>query len=588
MKTIKNFYYLLQPYERRRAYLLLVLILIMALLDMIGVASVVPFIAVLSNPEIIETNAILNKVFNASIIIGVENSEQFLFVLGVLVFLLLLVSLTFKAITQYAQVRFIQMRQYKIAKRLVDGYLNRPYSWFLNRNSADLGKTILTEVGIVVGGGMKSFIELIARSTVTLALVTLLLLTDPKLALIVGSVIGISYGILYKFTRGYLRRLGNETLKSNQSRFVALSEAFGAAKEIKIGGLEKNYINRFSKSAKTIAKNSSISSLVSQIPRHALEATAFGGIMIIILYLMGQSGGIKNALPIISLYVFSGYRLMPAIQNIYSSLNKLSYVGASITALTKEINNLNTPHLNHYGDKISFKKQISLNNVYFSYPNAKKNTLKNINISIPFKKTVGLVGATGSGKTTVVDIILGLLDVENGTLDVDGKTIKNENKKPWQKLIGYVPQHIYLADDTVSANIAFGVDPKEVNQEAVEKASKIANLHDFITEELPEKYQTTVGERGIRLSGGQRQRIGIARALYNNPTLLVLDEATSALDNETEEAVMDAVSNLGKDITIILIAHRLNTVKQCDIIYKLDKGQIIKQGSHDEVLTSKI
>ena len=372
MKTIKNFYYLLQPYERRRAYLLLVLILIMALLDMIGVASVVPFIAVLSNPEIIETNAILNKVFSASIIIGVENSEQFLFVLGVLVFLLLLVSLTFKAITQYAQVRFIQMRQYKIAKRLVDGYLNRPYSWFLNRNSADLGKTILTEVGIVVGGGMKSFIELIARSTVTLALVTLLLLTDPKLALIVGSVIGISYGILYKFTRGYLRRLGNETLKSNQSRFVALSEAFGAAKEIKIGGLEKNYINRFSKSAKTIAKNSSISSLVSQIPRHALEATAFGGIMIIILYLMGQSGGIKNALPIISLYVFSGYRLMPAIQNIYSSLNKLSYVGASITALTKEINNLNTPHLNHYGDKISFKKQISLNNVYFSYPNAKK------------------------------------------------------------------------------------------------------------------------------------------------------------------------------------------------------------------------
>jgi ABC-type multidrug transport system fused ATPase/permease subunit len=587
MQTIKKILYLLTPYERKRGYLLLVFILIMALIDMIGVASIVPFMAVLTNPNIIETNTILNDIFQISKTFGVENNQQFLFALGVFVFVLLVTSLIFKAFTFYFQVRFVQMRQYTISKRLVEGYLHQPYSWFLSRHSADLGKNILTEVGIVVGSGIKPLLELIAKGMVTIALITLLVLADPKLSLIVGLSLGTAYALIYKFTLSYLAKIGKETFKSNQSRFVAISEAFGASKEVKVGRLEKIYIDRYSKPAKTLARHQASSALISQLPRFALEATAFGGIMLMILYLMAQRGGISNALPIISLYVFAGYRLMPALQNIYASLTKLSFVRASLDALTNDIKNLRPLISNQVRDVISLNKTITLKNIHYNYPNTSRTALKNININIPAKTTVGLVGSTGSGKTTTVDIILGLLEAQKGTLEVDGKIITEKNSRAWQRSIGYVPQHIYLADDTIAANIAFGVNPIDVNQEAIEKASKIANLHEFVTEELPQKYQTTIGERGVRLSGGQRQRIGVARALYHNPPLLVLDEATSALDNQTEQAVMEAVNNLNKDITIILIAHRLNTVKNCNTIFKLEKGELIGEGTYDELINDK-
>ena len=584
MQTLKKILYILTPRERKRGGLLVILILIMALLDTMGVASIVPFMAVISKPDIIQTNIYLNKMFQASSIFGVENNQEFLFVLGIFVFVLLVTSLTFKAFTFYVQARFIQMRQYSISKRLVEGYLHQPYSWFLNRNSADLGKTILTEVSTVVGGGLKPVMELITKGAVTIALITLLVLVNPKLSLMVGLILGLFYAFIYKFTRSFLDRTGKETLKNNQLRFIAISEAFGAAKEVKVGRLEQAYIKRYSDPAKTMARHRASSSVISQLPRFALEAIAFGGIMLMMLYLMKQTGGIVNALPIISLYVFAGYRLMPAMQSIYAALAKLRFVGASLDALVNDIKNLKTLNLKQDQSVLSFNKQITLKNIYYNYPNASRTTLKDININIPAKTTVGLVGATGSGKTTTVDIILGLLEAQKGNLEVDGKIIKEQNSKSWQRSIGYVPQNIYLADDTVAANIAFGVDPKDINQEAVEKASKIANLHEFVIEELPKKYQTNIGERGIKLSGGQRQRIGIARALYHNPQLLVLDEATSALDNQTEQAVMDAVNNLNKDITLIIIAHRLNTVKNCDIIFKLKNGKLIGQGTYDELI----
>ena len=433
MQTLKKFISLLTPDELRHAILLLLMILTMALLDMIGVASILPFMAVLTNPNIIETNIIINKMYQISIIFGVENNEEFLFALGILVFILLITSLSFKALTTYIQVRFVQMREYTISKRFVENYLHQPYSWFLNRNSANIGKTILSEVGGVVGKGLKPLMDLIAKSVVTVALITLLIIAEPKLALIVGLSLGLAYAIIYKFTLSYLKKIGEERFKSNESRFTAVNEAFGASKVIKVSGLENIFIKRFSDPAKIFAKSIATSAVIAQIPRFALEALAFGGIILLILYMMLQKGSFNDALPILSLYVLAGYRLMPALQQIYSSLTNLSFIRPSLDSLIEDIKNLKPHYHNDNKYALSLNKKISLKNINFSYSNDTRKILSDININIPVKTTVGLIGATGSGKTTTVDIILGLLEAQSGTLEVDGTIITKKNLRAWQR-----------------------------------------------------------------------------------------------------------------------------------------------------------
>ena len=583
MQIIKKLLFLLTPNEHKRAGLLLLMILIMAILDTIGVASILPFIAVLTNPDIIETNFILNNIYQAVGFLGVDSNQKFLLLLGIFVLALLVFSLIFKSLTIYAQARFVEMREYSIGKKLVEGYLHQPYSWFLGRHSADIGKTILSEVQQVILGGIQPMFELIAKGTVVIAIITLLMITDLKLAIIVGFSFSLTYGLIYKYTQKYLKQIGKRRLHNNHSRFKTLSEAFGAAKEVKVGGLEKTYIDKFSNSAFIYAQSQASLKILSQIPRYAIEVMAFGGIMSIILYLMIKFGDFDAALPLVSLYVLAGYRLIPAFQGIYLSFANLTYNLPAIDKLYYDIRSLKPFELNQDQNIMSLKKSISLKDISFNYPDSKQTSLKDININIQAKTTVGLIGPTGSGKTTTVDIILGLLEAQKGTLEIDDQVITKKNIRAWQRSIGYVPQHIYLSDDTISANIAFGISTSEINKESVERAAKIANIHDFIINDLPKKYQTTIGERGIKLSGGQRQRIGIARALYRNPQILILDEATSSLDNLTEQAVIDAVNILSKNITIILIAHRLNTVKNCDIIFKLNKGTLIEQGTYEKL-----
>jgi ABC-type multidrug transport system fused ATPase/permease subunit len=588
MQTFKKLLSLLTPHEQRRGGLLLIMVLIMSLLDMTGVASILPFMAVLTNPNLIETNSILNYMFEISSVFGVENNQEFIFVLGLLVFALLIISLTFKALTSYVQVRFIQMREYTICKRLIEGYLHQPYSWFLSRHSADLGKTILSEVQQVISDGIYPSIELIAKGMIAVTLIALLVVVNPKLTLIVGLSISMAYLIIFYFVKKYLNKSGRKRLAHNQIRFTAVNEAFGAAKEIKIGGLEQSYINRFSISAQIYAKVQASQRVIAQLPRFILEGIAFGGILLMILYMMSQKGSFNSALPIISLYVFAGYRLMPAVQQIYEAFTQLTFITPSLNKLHDDLKNLKPLNENQDEHILSLNKSITLKNIHYNYPNVSRTILKDISLNICAKSTVGIVGATGSGKTTLVDIILGLLEPQKGTLEIDGKVIRKQNSKSWQRSIGYVPQQIFLADDTIAANIAFGLESREINQEDVERSSKIANLHEFVIDELPKKYQTTIGERGVKLSGGQRQRIGIARALYHNPQLLILDEATSALDNQTEKAVMDAIDNLDKNITIIQIAHRFNTLKKCDKIFILEKGELKKEAKYDELINTSV
>lgn len=583
MAMIRKLLDLLTPHERRRAGLLVGMMLVMALLDAFGVASIMPFMAALSNPDLVSTNVFLSRLQQT---LG-TTERDFLFMLGVLVFVLLVTSLAFKALVTYVQARFTLMREYSIGERLIEGYLRQPYTWFLNRHSAELGKIILSEVTNVVHGALVPMMTLIAQSIVATTMILLLFWVDPTLALTVCAAMGTAYGLIYLLMSTFLSKIGQDRFDANQKRFTVVSEVFSAVKEVKVGGLEQAYIRRFTAPAATYAKSHAASHMVSQLPRYALEAVAFGGMLLLILYLMERGNGLAAVLPLVVVYAFAGYRLMPALQQIYASFSQLRFVGPALDALHADLVNLpNNSVPDSIEHEISLQNTIQLQDIEFRYPNNVLPALKNIDLEIKAFSTVGLVGSTGSGKTTLVDLILGLLEPQKGALVVDGHAIDAAHRRGWQKIIGYVPQQIYLADDTVAANIAFGVNPSEIDYDAVHRAARISNVHNFIVNELPNQYNTTVGERGVRLSGGQRQRIGIARALYHNPQVLLLDEATSALDNLTEQAVMEAVSSLRHDITIILIAHRLSTVRLCDTIVLLEKGQVKAQGTYDQLVVN--
>lgn len=584
MQIIKKILYLLSLNERKRALILLIMILIMASLELIGVVSILPFMALLTEPSLIETNNFLNSIFNFSNSFGVETIQDFLFVLGVVVLVFLIFSLSFKAFTTYVQLRFVKMREYSIGKRLIEGCLHQPYSWFLSRNSADLAKSILGEVGTVVSGGILPLIVLISQIAIAIAMISVIIVTDPKLGFISIFTIGLFYSLIVKLNHNFLKRIGQQRLEANKLRFMTVNESFSAAKEVKVMGLEQFYLKKFNHSSMVFVKNQAYAQALKQLPRYILEAIAFGGMILVILYLMSRSGSFNKILPILSVYAFAGYKLIPALQNIYASITQLRFVGPAIDSLTNDLNSLKPYIINKDKGILPIKNYIKLENIHYHYSDSSKKALKNISIKIPARTTIGLVGSTGCGKTTLVDLILGLHQAQKGIIQVDDQIIDNTNVRAWQRSIGYVPQNIFLSDDTVSANIAFGVHRELIDQEKVEKAAKIANIHEFIVNDAPQKYQTFFGERGIRISGGQRQRIGIARALYHNPNVLILDEATSALDNYTELSVMEAINKLSKNITIIIIAHRLNTLEKCDLIFQLEKGEIVRQGNYEEFI----
>lgn len=586
MNILKKILNLFDAKEQKSFYLLLTLMFVMAFFDMLGIASIFPFITVLANPNLIETNIVLTYIYEKSFILGVNNKKDFLFLSGITVFMLLIISLSLKGITNYAQISFSMMREYSIGKKLIEGYLHQPYTWFLNKNSADIGKNILSEVNQVIIQTIFPVITLIAQSIITFLIILLLIIVDPIITLVVGFVLSISYLIIFIFIKNILTKIGIERLNANKSRFNSIVEAFGSFKETKLKALEENHINQFSKPAIIYAKSQSLATIIGQLPRYFLEAIGFGGLIILVLFLMTKNQNFSAVLPIITLYAFAGYRLMPALQQIYKAVTQIRFSKSSLETLHDDLQKLKiVKNTSINKNPIVFKKKFTLRDINFKYPDTNELKLEDINLEILRNTKIGIVGTTGSGKTTLVDLILGLLDPISGNVLIDDKVMKIQDKKFWQRNIGYVPQEIYLKDSTIISNIAFGLEEREINIKSVEKASKISSLHDFIINELPNGYNTVVGERGVRLSGGQRQRIGIARALYQNPQLLVLDEATSALDNITEKAVIDSVNNLD-NITTIMVAHRLSSVKNCDNIFLLENGKLKAQGTYNELYQS--
>ena len=587
MNDLKKIISILNIRERKRGLLLLLMIFIMSIIDVVGVASIMPFLAIVGDPNIVDNNIILNKFYLYLVSLGVKNNDQFIFILGIIVFLLLIFSLLFKAITTFLQFKFIANLEYNISKRLSESYIHQPYPWFLNRNSAELGKSILSEVTMIVGNGLKPMMELLMKSIIVTLLISLLILVDPKLAMIIGFTLISAYFLIYKIVRGYLGKIGKSRTEANKLRFSSLSDAFGAIKEIKLYGLEKVYIERFAKPAYDFTRYRSSSDIINLLPRFALEAIGFGGMMLVILYFMNKTGTFSKSVPILALYAFAAYRLLPALQQIYASITQLRFISPALDVLYKDLKLLSPSIYEQNGKVLDFNKNLLLKNIYFKYPNNSKTSLIDISLNIPAGAIIGIVGSTGSGKSTLIDIILGLLEPQKGTIEVDDKIINKNNIRSWQNIIGYVPQNFYLSDDSITANIAFGLSNEKINQQRIEEVCKTANIHDFITDELPFKYSTIIGERGVRLSGGQRQRIGLARALYKNPKILILDEATSALDNITEQKVMDAVYKIRKNITTIIIAHRLSTLKKCDEIYILEKGKLKDKAKFEELIKNQ-
>jgi len=583
--TYRKLLDLLTPRERRVFYLLIAMIVVMGIVEMLGVASILPLMFVLRRPEVIDTNATLSWLYTG---LDFSSHQNFQIFLAGLVFVIVVFGMIFKAVTSYATYHFTMMRSYTISSRMLNGYLFQPYSWFLNRHSAGLGAAVLGEVQKVVSMALLPAMKFITYSVVVITLVTLLVVVRPGVAIFAAGTVGGIYALLYASVRRYLNRMGKERHHLNEQRYRIVGEAFGGMKDVKLLGLEAYFTGRFRGPAQRIALYDAISMIIREVPRYVIEAMAFGGLLGFILYLLiTGDGSLASVVPILTVYAFTAIRLFPALQRVYTSIGQMRFAKATLDKLhhdfmTIAANTRSRPV--RKAPALHLDARLELHDVHFAYPQAERQALQGLSLAIAARSTVGIVGGTGAGKTTAVDIILGLLEPQQGMLLVDGIPITGENRAAWQSSIGYVPQHIFLTDDTVSGNIAFGLKASDIDQAAVERAARTAELHDFVMRELPEGYATRVGERGVRLSGGQRQRIGIARALYHDPDVLILDEATSALDNLTERAVMDAVHNLGHAKTIVMIAHRLSTVHDCDVIFMLEQGRVVASGSYDDLL----
>ena len=584
MKSFKKLLYLFTYEERGKGLLLLVMILIMALLETIGVLSILPFLAFLTNPDLLKTNTILKNLYIISESFGIKNTKEFLMFLGIFFFITFIFSICFKTLTLYLQIKFIMMQEYNFSKKIIKNYINQPYAWFLNQRTSNLGKTIITDINFLIYNAFLPFAAAITHGTVVIMILSMLIFVNLKVVLILIILFLIFYISIFKKSRNFLNSIGKINLNSDQERQYIVNQTFSAFKEIKIGSLENIFINRFTRPAKRYAISQTHAQIIMQLPRFFLEAMAFGGVLFFIIFLIEQNNNFNEFLPAIALFTFAGYRLLPSVNLVYDSITKLRFSAPTLDYIYKSLISLRQEKLEDNIKSVLFKKVISLKNVYFKYPLTSKQILKNISLTIPALSTVGIVGPTGSGKTTLVDIILGLHKVKDGTIKIDNQVIGPHNHKGWRSLIGYVPQHIFLSDDTIKANIAFGVKPKNFDQKAIESASKIANIHEFIVTQLPNKYETFLGERGIKLSGGQRQRISIARALYHKPKLLILDEATSSLDVNTEKFIIDGILKNKNDLTIIIIAHRISALKKCDTILLLKEGQLKWQGSFNEWL----
>jgi len=583
MKLQEKIKVLFTKTELSKLTLIFIGILLMGFFEVIGVSAVIPFVAVVISPEIIYENIYLYEIYNY---FNFQSEQSFLVFLGFLVIGAMFITNLYIAYMVSVITYFSNMQCHFIAVRLLENYLMRQYDFFLNKNTSELSKNIFVEVGRATNGFIMQSLNVLSKIIITSFLVFLLILVNPLMAFLVVTILGSSYFIIYQIAKRRLQKLGEATTKGNYSFYKAINQAFSGIKDIKLHSLEKEFVRRFEVPSKKLSGYAAQKKIITSIPRYLLEVIAFGGVIgiIITVVLTTPPEKTNTIMPIISLYILAGYRLLPALQGIYSGVGAMKYDYPALELVINDFESSKRVDIKEKNNEsILFKEKLEIRDLSFQYENSENLVLDKLNLVIYPNTTVGIVGSTGSGKTTLVDIILGLLKQKLGSIFIDGLELDTKNIHCWQENIGYVPQSIYLTDDSIEANIAFASPPNKIDKAMIVKVAKMANLHEFITT-LPGQYDTVVGERGARLSGGQIQRIGIARALYNNPSVLILDEATSSLDNITENTIMDSIGDLSHKKTIIMIAHRISTLKGCDIIYLMSNGKIIESGTYDDLI----
>jgi ABC-type multidrug transport system fused ATPase/permease subunit len=582
-ESIKKLNVLFNKREKKKFLLLFLMMIIAATFETMGIGLIVPFVGIVTNPAMIHKQALLSFIYNT---LHFQSTNTFI-LFGVFVLLTVYFAKNaYLLFFYYLQYRVINNQKIKLSRTMFKEYLTKPYSFHLQRNSAELLRNINGEVPKIFDGILLSTFGLLTEILVMIFILTLLMYTAPLATLVSSILLGGSVLVFLKIFRKKITYLGKENQRVSREIIKWVNQGLGASKEIKVSGKESYFVNSYNEQSQIMANNNIYKTMLDQIPRLFIETLLVAVVLATMVIIVFQGTNTSKLVATMSLFAMAAFRIMPSINRIVAMITTIRYSQPGLAVVYKDLIEDNDGKNPTYKDdsmeqkavrvnsgERRFRNSIKLETVYFRYPNYEEYNIKKLSLTIPIGNSVAFVGPSGAGKTTIVDIILGLLEPEKGRVIVDGKDL-TEIFPIWKSKIGYIPQTIYLSDETIRKNVAFGIADKDIIESAVIRAIEDAQLKEFI-DSLPDGLDTIVGERGVRLSGGQRQRIGIARALYHNPEILFLDEATSALDNETEKEIMKAIDGLKGEKTLIIIAHRLSTIENCDIVFKLENGKLV-------------
>lgn len=583
-KILKELFGYLNPSQRKSLYKLQVLVVLMALMQLASVASILPFMTIVSDIEQLQKGNYIAEVYKLS---GVNSESQFIFWLGIGVLFSLLIATILSIITTWKLSLFANRLGVELADNLYAHYLNKDWLFHSSNSSASFTKKIASETVRLTHGILLPAVHCNSNIILVLFLSIGIFIFNPIVAIIGIIIFSMSYILIFKAISLILLRNGRSVSEMYEVRFRLMNEGFGGIKDILLLDKKRNFIEQFKQAGVLFATSQGINNALAHAPRYFMELVAFGSMVSLVLFFFTtQNGNSASILPILSVYAVSGMKLLPAFQQIFTAVSSIkSNIGAFESIqhdVAEAINNKLILPTSHKG-LLYPKNQILVEDVSFIYQGKEDPVLNNLNLSIPANSTIGIVGPSGSGKSTLIDVLLGLIEPQKGHLKIDNELIGFHNRRSWQNSIGFVAQDIFLTEGTIAENIAFGISEDEVNLDQVNDALKLANLNSLV-KSLKNGINTKVGERGVQLSGGQRQRIGIARALYHKAKVLVFDEATSSLDGLSEKAVMEAIHKFNGKKTIIMIAHRLKTIENCDLIFFLDNGIIKDYGTYDELI----